>query len=273
MPSRNPHLFDPAPILKDLQHVVYEKKDHVAYIRFNRPDRLNSLNQRMSLEMYSIWLDARRDKDVYVAIITGTGRAFQAGRDVKELTEAHQQGEMVPRDNPESIYHRVEAFPDLAEFNKPIIAAINGVCAGGGLSFMTRCHIRVMADDTYITDGHLNVGQLTSPYRYIQDFGWATAMYLFLCKGKLSAQECLRLGIVNEICPKEQVVERAAEYAKMMCEIAPSILEAGTELSNMAVTSDPTYDQLTRAMGQAARRAGSAGAAAAKAFTEKSSKK
>ena len=58
MPSRNPHLFDPTPILKDLQHVVYEKKDHIAYIRFNRPDRLNSLNQRMSLEMYSIWLDA-----------------------------------------------------------------------------------------------------------------------------------------------------------------------------------------------------------------------
>ena len=118
------------------------------------------------------------------------------------------RGEIVPRDDPNNIYYHVEAFPKFAECDKPIIAAIQGLCAGGGLSMLVETHIRIMADDAYLTDGHLNVGQLISPARYIDDFGWAAAMYLYLCKGKLTAQQALQLGIVNEVCPKEQVVQR-----------------------------------------------------------------
>jgi enoyl-CoA hydratase/carnithine racemase len=273
MPQTLPHLYDPTPILKDLQHVVYEKKDHIAYIRFNRPEVLNSFNGRMSEEMYGVWLDAKRDKDVYVAIVTGTGRAFQAGRDVKEMADHQAAGKIVPRDNPDSPYFHVEAFPNFAEFDKPVIAAIQGLVAGGGLSMMVRAHIRIMADDAFITDGHLNVGQVVSPARYIRDFGWATAMYLYLCKGRLTAQDCYRLGIVNELCPKEQVLERATAYAKMMMEIAPSILKAGTELSNMAMAEDPAFTQLAHSLRFSYQEGegGEAGKEQARAFVEKRS--
>lgn len=245
MTVRNVHLYDPSETLRNLETVEYEKKEHIAYITFKRPEVLNALNDRMGHELYSIWLDARRDDDVWVAIVTGTGRGFQVGRDLKELVEYQSRGEIAPRDDPKSVKYRRDAFARNAEFNKPIVAAINGIVAGSGLLFVGEAHIRVMADDAYMTDGHPNFGNLGQPQRLIQDFGWTAAMYMWACYGRLSAQDCYRLGIVTEICPKENVLQRAISYAEMMCQIRPSILQHGIQLANLTRASDPAVDQLS----------------------------
>jgi enoyl-CoA hydratase/carnithine racemase len=269
--QRGPHLHDPAEILKDLQHVRYEKKEHIAYVTFDRPEVLNGLNGRMSLEMYSIWLDAKRDKDVWAVIITGTGRAFQVGRDMKELVAHQQREEIVPRDDPNNRFYHVEAFPKFAEFHKPVIAAIQGLVAGGGLYFVAESHIRVMAEDAYMTDGHANFGNLGAPQWLIRDFDWIPAIQMYMCYKRLTAQDCYRLGIVNEICPKEEVLEKATKYAKMMFDIAPSILQAGTTLANMVVWPNPALEQLGAALNIQVRDVDPLGAQMSRGFVDKKS--
>lgn len=269
MPARGVHLFDPTDVLKDLQHVVYEKKDRIAYITMNRPQSLNAHNHRMCLEMYSIWLDARRDKNVALAILTGTGRGFNVGRDVKEMAAHKEKDEIVPRDNPDSMYWHMEPFPSFAEFNKPIIAAINGTTAGSGLVFVGDSHIRVMAEDAYLTDGHPNFGNLGAPQDLVRDFGWTAASFMYLCFGRLPAQECFRLGIVNEICPKDKLMERAKVYADMMLKIDPAMLQHGVELMNLHRVQHPAETQLQEALNILHRDVGGEGQRLSKAFLDR----
>jgi enoyl-CoA hydratase/carnithine racemase len=94
--------YDPANAPRNLEHVIYRKNDHVAYVTINRPDVLNALHTYAYAELRACWRDMQIDPDVYCGIVTGTGKAFCAGRDVKFLAEHQAMGIRTPHEDPNS---------------------------------------------------------------------------------------------------------------------------------------------------------------------------
>ena len=196
--------YDPKSAPQKLEHLIYKKKGNVAYVTINRPERLNALHTYAHQELNSVWKDIQRDPSMYVAILTGNGRAFCAGRDVKFLSEFQQKGELAPHEDPNN-----PAFnwggggqPRVAKLEKPVIAAINGLAVGVGMNIIMQCQLRVMADDAWLGDQHTNVGRFGAPQELYFNLPPATASYLSLCNGRLTAQAALSQGVVNVVVPE-----------------------------------------------------------------------
>jgi enoyl-CoA hydratase/carnithine racemase len=224
--------YDPTTMPKDLKYVIYEKKEHIAYVTINRPEVLNALHSYAYVELRSCWRDIGLDPNIYVGIVTGSGRAFCAGRDVKFLAQYQAEGKRTPHEDPNSpIYHwGGGGQPKDVDLEKPLICALNGFAVGVGLSIALQCQLRVMAEDAWIGDQHTNVGRLGAPHEMYAALPRATAAYLTLCNGKLSAQECLQQGIVNRVVPKAQLVSAAEQLAEMVCNSSPRAVQAAIRL-------------------------------------------
>ncbi len=140
--------YDPNSAPKDLKYVIYEKKGHVAYVTINRPEVRNALHSFAYVELRQCWRDIGLDPNIYAGIVTGTGQAFCAGRDVKFLASYQAEGKRTPHEDPNSpIFHwGGGGQPQDVNLEKPLIAAINGFAVGVGLSIVLQCQLRVMAD-------------------------------------------------------------------------------------------------------------------------------
>ena len=204
--------YDPASAPKNLEFIKYEKKGNVAYVTINRPEVRNALHSFAYIELRSCWRDIGLDPNIYVGILTGTGQAFCAGRDVKFLAKHRAEGKQTPHEDPNSPHYHWGGGgqPQDVNLEKPLIAALNGFAVGVGLNMALQCQLRVMADDAWIGDQHTNVGRLGAPHEMYQALPRTAAAYFSLCNGRLTAQECLQLGIVNRVAPKEKVVETAS---------------------------------------------------------------
>lgn len=218
------------------EFVRYEKKGHVAYVTINRPERNNALHAHAFAELRRCWLDMARDKDIYVGIVTGEGHAFCGGMDVKFLAEHHATNTLTPMDDPNHELYQVRRLRMPAEvgLDKPLIAAINGLAVGAGLSLALQCQLRVMADDAWLGDQHTNVGRLGPAHQFYAKLPHATAAYLTLCNGRLTAAECLQQGIVNKVVPGSEVLRAAEEMAEMVTRAAPRAVQAAVRLYRLA---------------------------------------
>jgi len=244
--------YDPASMPKNLEHVLYEKKEHVAYVTINRPDRRNALHSYAYMELRSIWRDIQNDPNIYVGIVTGAGKAFCAGRDVKFLAEHQAKGIRTPHEDPNSeTYHwGGGGQPQDVTIEKPLIAAINGFAVGVGLAIATQCQLRVMADDAWIGDQHGAVGRLGSPHELYCHLPRTAAAYLMFCNGRLSAQECLQLGIVNKVVPQAKLIEAAEQLAGMVCNSSPLAVQAAARLYKLTAAFDPALVAYARHLDQ-----------------------
>jgi enoyl-CoA hydratase/carnithine racemase len=158
--------YDSASMPKNLEHLIYEKKGHIAYVTINRPEVRNALHSYAYAELRSCWRDIGLDPNIYVGIVTGTGDAFCAGRDVKFLARYQAEGKRTPHEDPNNplFYWGGGGQPSDANLEKPLIAAMNGLAVGVGLSLALQCQLRVMADDAWIGDTHTKVGRLGSAH-------------------------------------------------------------------------------------------------------------
>ncbi len=234
--------YDPSMMPKNLEHIVYEKKGHVAYVRINRPEVRNALHSYAYAEMRACWRDMNIDPDVYCGIFTGTGEAFCAGRDVKFLAKHQAEGKRTPHEDPTNpMFHwGGGGMPSDAKLDKPLICALNGFAVGVGLSLFLECQLRVMAEDTWIGDLHTLVGRLGAPHKLFGKLPQAVCAYLTLANGRLNAQECLQYGIVNRVVKKEDVLAEAEKIAEMVCRGAPLATQAAVRLFRMS--SSPTEE-------------------------------
>jgi enoyl-CoA hydratase/carnithine racemase len=224
--------YDPSTAPKNLEHVLYEKKGHVAYVTINRPEVRNALHTYAYAELRSCWRDIGIDPNIYCAIVTGAGEAFCAGRDVKFLAQHQAQGKRTPHEDPTHPMFQWGGGgkPNDANLEKPLIAAINGFAVGVGLTIALQCQLRVMADDAWLGDTHTKVGRLGDPHEIYEMLPRADAAYLTLCNGRLTAQECLQKSIVNTVVPKEKLIEAAEQLAEMICDSSPLAVQAAVRL-------------------------------------------
>jgi enoyl-CoA hydratase/carnithine racemase len=263
--------YDPVSAPKNLEHVIYEKKGHVAYVTINRPHVMNSLHSYAYAELRSCWRDIGLDPDIYVGIFTGAGdKAFCAGRDVKFLAEHQAKGIRTPHEDPNNpMFHwGGGGTPADANLEKPLIAAINGLAVGVGLTLALQCQLRVMADTAWIGDTHTKIGRLGSCHNLYTALPRTTAAYLTLCNGRLTAQECLQQAIVNKVVAGDQLMAAAEQLAEMVCESSPLAVQAAVRLYRLTTAFPAPLLAYARHLDQETAESED-GAEGARAFKEK----
>ncbi|HVF63381.1 MAG TPA: enoyl-CoA hydratase-related protein [Casimicrobiaceae bacterium] len=244
--------YDPSRGPRDLEHVVYEKKGHVAYVTLNRPEVRNALHSYAYAEMRSCWRDIGLDPNIYVGIVTGAGSAFCAGRDVKFLAEYQAQGKRTPHEDPnDPLFHwGGGGQPQDVNLEKPLIAAINGFAVGVGLNIILQCQLRVMAENAWLGDQHTNVGRVGAPHEMYTALPRTTAAYLTLCNGRLTAQECLQQSIVNKVVPRERLMAAAEDLADSICQSSPLAVQAAIRLYRLTAAFPPSLSAYARHLDQ-----------------------
>ncbi|KAF3800053.1 Enoyl-CoA hydratase [Colletotrichum gloeosporioides] len=196
----------------------------VLLVRMDRPKDLNAMSTAAQWEMDSVWKWFDQEPKLSVAIITGTGRAFSAGADLKEWNNS-----MADDADPSKRMGNAPAFKPLSRRlgKKPVIAAVNGLAMGGGCEFVVNCDLVVAADDAYfglpeVKRGIAAIGGALP--RLIRTIGLQRASEFALTGRNVSAQEMEQWGIVNKVVPKDKVVEEAVRYAQMIAINSPDAI-------------------------------------------------
>ena len=201
------------------ENLLYEKKDGIATITFNRPKVLNALNRKTAEELQSALLDARDDASVRVLILTGAGeKAFVAGADIGELA---QQTPVNGKDFSlfgQSVFHLLETI------GKPSICAINGFALGGGCELALSCSIRIASKTARLGQPEVKLGILPGyggSQRLTRLCGKGVAHELCLTGEMISAEEALRIGLVNHIYESSELLPAAEAMAKKIIANGP----------------------------------------------------
>ncbi len=207
----------------DFQTILFEVRDQIARVTFNRPESMNAMNRQMVRELIESCRQIEEDKGVRVAIFTGAGdRAFSAGMDLKEraggefsFLERRQQKVAA------AIYSQTRA---VAAVTKPTIAAIRGYCVGGGLEFSLACDLRVAAEDAKLGLTEVKRGIIPGSggtQRLTRAVGITKALEMCLTGDTVSGSEAYRLGFVNAAVPAADVLKTAEDLAGRILKAAP----------------------------------------------------
>jgi 2-(1,2-epoxy-1,2-dihydrophenyl)acetyl-CoA isomerase len=204
------------------EHVLLEKKEHIGVITLNRPEKLNAFGGRMRQEIMEVLDDVAADAQVRVVLITGAGKAFCVGGDVHEFVDGSVQALAKGPTSARPAMGRVVLAINTME--KPVIAAVNGVAAGGGCNLALACDIRIASDkarfgQVFTRRGlHPDWGGIYFLPRLV---GYAKAAELIFSGEVIEAQEALRIGLVNRVVPQESFWRASWELAGRVAQNAP----------------------------------------------------
>ncbi len=201
------------------ENLLYEKKNGIAYITFNRPKVLNALNRKTVEELQHVLLDARDDALVRVLILTGAGeKAFVAGADINELAQ------QTPVNGKEFSLFGQGVFHLLETIGKPSICAINGFALGGGCELALCCSIRLASKTAKLGQPEVKLGILPGyggSQRVARLCGKGTAHELCLTGEMITAEEAQRIALVNRVYEPAELLPAAETMAKKIIEKAP----------------------------------------------------
>ena len=219
-------------ILKEfpMSLILTENKDRVALLRLNRPEAMNALNYALMTELMDTLERLDADDAVGAFVITGDGRAFAAGADIKEMmdyssTEIMQKGHISP-------------FDRIRQIGKPVIAAVSGWCLGGGNELAMSCDMIVASESARFGQPEINLGVIPGAggtQRLTRALGKALAMEMVLNNRTLSAEEALHFGLVNRVVPIESYLTVALDLAAEIAARAPLAVRIGKEMVNRAL--------------------------------------
>jgi enoyl-CoA hydratase len=212
------------------ENLLLNKQGNVAYVTINRPKVLNALNMATMQELRSAFTDLKEDREIRVVILTGSGeKAFVAGADIGEL----QKNNAVEA---KEYTHRGQAVLDLIEnLGKPVIACINGFALGGGCELAMACTMRLASDTAKLGQPEVKLGIIPGyggTQRLPRLVGKGLAMQLLLAGEMISAQEAHRIGLVNEVHPAGQLIQRAEAIAAAIIKNAPLAIQYCMEAVN-----------------------------------------
>jgi len=209
-----------------MSEVLYGVEAHVATITLNAPERMNTISGSMLQELSAKLLDAERDPDVRVIVLTGAGRAFCAGLDLTAqssgsgLQVTTSVGELDLREQPPVVLHGLDT---------PTIAALNGGAAGYGLDMALGCDLRIAAETAKLAPAFTKRGVLPESggtWVLPRLVGWAKAAEIAFTGRTLNASECLDLGLVNRVVPADELPAATAAFAAEIVANAPLAVRA-----------------------------------------------
>jgi E-phenylitaconyl-CoA hydratase len=209
--------------------IDYEVTDGIAIITINRPERLNAMDLEHYQGLSEAWRRVRDDAEVRVAIVTGAGdRAFTAGADIKSfVSKPTEYSDMWFTQRDQLLNRGLEVW-------KPVIAAINGLAMGGGMTLMFATDIRVAAQHATFSLAEVKRGIIAGnggTQRVMSQIPYALAMELVLTGDTIDAQTAWRWGLVNQVVPKEALMDSAMAYARRIAANAPLAVQAAKELA------------------------------------------
>jgi len=222
------------------QPVRYEQEGAVALITMNRPDALNALNLEMGQALVATIERVRFDRTVRAVVITGAGRAFSAGGDLKAM-KAHLDSGNDPAQffrDLTKLFH--PAIVDLRRMEKPVVAAINGPAGGAGFSLALACDLRVMADTAFLQQAYTAAGLVPDGGMTLflpRIVGLGTASEIILRNPRIEAEQALQWGLVHEVVPAEEVMSRAMEIAHALAAGPTVALGRAKQLLNRSLLS------------------------------------
>ena len=209
-------MSDHSNALASTQELLYHKEDGIATITLNRPEKLNAFTPAMIDAWYEALRDAAADDEVRVVVVTGAGRAFCSGRDVRAMGEHRER--WTPIDHKNHLWQHIHRIPKFLEtFDKPYIAALNGLAVGAGLDMALMADLRFAADDARFSEGYVKVGLVPGDggsYFLPRVVGYSRALELLWTGRWVSAEEALAMGLVNRVVPRERLLEETYAFAR-----------------------------------------------------------
>jgi enoyl-CoA hydratase len=220
--------------------------EHYVIFRFNRPQALNALTGQMQSDLSDAVADFAADPELRVAILTGTGRAFSAGADLKAMAERNTvigdiedqfaRGDLTERQRADALReagvsraYGVDAIPrfPFGSCPKPVIAAVNGLCVAGGMEMAIDCDIRIATPEAYfgVFEAKRGIMAGIAVQHLARVLPVNEAMYLLLTCDRMSADRAYQLGFLQQVVPADELMGRAVEIAQMIAANAPLSVE------------------------------------------------
>ena len=209
--------------------IDFDLKDHIATITINRPERRNALDAEHYSLLSAAWQRVRDDDEVRVAIVTGSGdKAFCAGADIKSFVGREQELSELWLTQKDPLLNRG------LEIWKPVIAAVNGFCVGGGMTLLLGTDLRVATENATFSLAEVKRGIIAAnggTQRVMKQLPYAIAMEMLLLGERIDAQTAARWGLVNRVVPPGELMECACDFAQRIKENAPLAVQAAKELA------------------------------------------
>ena len=200
--------------------VEFELKDHIAVITFNRPEKLNAMSPEMMEEFHDTFRRFIEDDDAWVGVLTGSGRGFCAGRDLRGASAFG--GVRGPSKQPPRPMYEGRSCLGIEPTDKPLVAAVNGFAMGLGWYIVLDCDIRVAAAGVEFGMSEVPTGVL-GPYFLsgLESMPWPIAAELTLIGERVKAERLLGLGLLNAVVPGDQLLDEAMRWAKKLVALPP----------------------------------------------------
>lgn len=212
------------------QPIIYEKRNQTAWIYLNRPDEMNAIGKALLLALKEAIVQAENDDDVRVVVLSGKGKAFCAGANLKELLE---DLEVKYQKEPGLLDLSEELFGKLEKLSKPLIAALNGITLAGGLELAMTADFVIASEKAKIGDAHANFGVLPGAggaVKLPRKIGVNRAKYLLFTGEFISAAEMKEYGFVQEVVSSEELEITVQEIADKISEKSPLVLRKMKQL-------------------------------------------
>ena len=229
----------------NFEQVIYEVKDSVAKITMNRPEKLNAMTPKMEKELRTAFQQVQDDPNARVLIITGVGRrGFCSGEDISELIHLEAKrplpkpGELVPTPTPSAGTPR--ALVDILE--KPVIAAVNGVCAGAGYGLALAADIRIGSENARFVHAYMRRALVASAETWYlpRIIGLGAAMYHILNADDIYAEEALRLNLISKLVPADKLDDEAFALASKLAAFDPGAVKFTKKAIRKGIFQDLT---------------------------------
>jgi enoyl-CoA hydratase/carnithine racemase len=205
--------------------VTYEREGHTAIITYNRPEALNAINQELRDDLNASWVTFRDDDEAWVAIVTGNGRAFSAGADLRQSAR--------PAGTTHWETPSMNSLESGIEIWKPIIAAVNGYCLGFACTLVAACDFVIASERAEFGFPEVRIGVPTiqGSIRMPMKVGWQNAMELLLIGERVNAQRAKEMGLVGKVVPHDDLMKEARALADRLCLSAPLAVRATKEVA------------------------------------------
>ena len=222
------------------QNILFEIKNHIALVTINRPDKLNALNGQTIDELENVFHSIKNNAEVFVVVVTGSGeKAFVAGADIAELNKLDVISAKEFSEKGNRVFRAIETL------DKPVIAAVNGFALGGGCELALACHIRTASENAKFGQPEVNLGIIPGyggTQRLARIVNSARALEMILTGDMVSADEALRIGLVNKIYPQTELLDKTIEMAN-------KIVSKGQQAIRFALKAVKAVDNISLAEG------------------------